>query len=56
MMGHREKLKGGDEHDLAGDPQHRWRKYMTRRAGVWKYWKNRINRRNRREIRMELRR
>ena len=56
MMGHREKLKGGDEHDLAGDPQHRWRKYITRRAGVWKYWKNRINRRNRREIRMELRR
>jgi hypothetical protein len=49
MMGHREKLKGGMEYDLAGHPEHRWRKYMVKRAGKWTYWKNKINRRNRKQ-------
>ncbi len=53
MMGHREFLKCGSEVDLAGHPQHRWRKYMTKRG--WHYWKNRINRRTRHEIKRELR-
>ena len=53
MMGHREKLKGGHEYDLAGHPQHRWRKYMPNNYGKWTYWKNRINRRNRKEARRQ---
>lgn len=41
------KLKGGDEYDLVS----KWRKrgLITRKAGGWKYIKNRINRRIRRE-------
>lgn len=55
MMGHREKLKTGPEHDLAGIPGHRWRDVLQSRAGYWWYWKNRINRRNRHTTKLELR-
>ena len=55
MMGHREELKTGSEHDLAGSPQHRWRKYMPNNHSKWSYWKNRINRRLRREAKQALR-
>lgn len=41
-MGHRDKLKGGDEWDLLF-----WRHCMGGRGGRWKKAKNQINRRNR---------
>lgn len=55
MMGHREELKGGYEHDCAGHPQHRWRKCLPKGHRKWSYVKNRINRRNRREGKKALR-
>lgn len=56
MMGHREKLKNGSEHDLAGHPQWRWRSHMSKRHKKWSYWKNQINRRLRRQAKQEVRR
>jgi hypothetical protein len=42
MMGHREKLKSGDEWDLLF-----WRPVLGGRGGRWKKAKNAINRRTR---------
>lgn len=41
------RLIGGDEYDLVS----KWRKKgtITRKAGVWKYIKNKINRRIRKQ-------
>jgi hypothetical protein len=55
MMGHREQLKSGWEWDLAGFPGRRWRdKMKARRPGLWRYWKNRINRRCRHEVKLVI--
>ena len=53
MMGHREKIKGGDEYDAFTN----WRRVLcyTRRPGVTKSIKAKFSRRVRRELKVELR-
>lgn len=52
-MGHREKIKGGDEQDVFSG----WRRVLcyTQRSGVTKAIKAKFNRRVRREQRVDLR-
>jgi len=52
MMGHREKLKSGDEWDVVSN----WRKVLcsTQRAGVCKSVKTKLNRRARKDARLNL--
>lgn len=51
MMGHREVLRSGEEHDVFS----RWRRYLRKRAGRFKRVKMKANRRIRRELRRQLR-
>lgn len=52
MMGHREKLKGGAEYELTS----KWRKrgYLNIRTGEWKKIKRKINKRNRKKIKIQI--
>ena len=45
MMGHKEKLKSGDEYDLFTP----WRKYLRFRSGVKRWIKRQFNKRIRKE-------
>lgn len=49
MMGHRYKAHGGYEHDCVGSPGHRWRDWMVKNPGCWRFVKNQMSRRIRRE-------
>lgn len=49
-MGHKEKLKGGDEYDTVT----KWRKVLDGKPGRWKKVKTKMNKRNRRGKRREL--
>lgn len=55
-MKRRLPLKGGDEYDVVVG-RGRWRKYLcwTQRPGACKWVKNKINRRERRDGRAEVR-
>jgi hypothetical protein len=46
MMGHRERLKSGDEYDALT----RWRKVLAFRAGARRLIKRKVNKRHRRDI------
>ena len=49
MMGHREKLKGGDEFDaLTG-----WRRFLHWKPGTRKHIKRKVNKRIRREAKLK---
>lgn len=51
-MGHREKLKGGEEWEITS----KWRKrgYLNVRPGDWKKVKRRLNKRNRKNEKLKL--
>ena len=53
MMGHKEKLKDGEENELTS----RWRKrgWLSRRTGEWKKIKRRINKRIRKINKLKIR-
>ncbi len=53
MMGHKEKLKSGDEYDLTS--KWRKRKWLPYHSGKWKTIKQRLSRRNRRDIKNQMR-
>jgi len=50
MMGHKEKLKGGDEYDaLTG-----WKKFLNWNSGVRKRIKRQFNKRIRQKVKKDL--
>lgn len=51
MMGHREKLKSGDEYDCVSIS---WRKVIIKRAGKMKAIKKKMSKRSRRTSKKEL--
>lgn len=51
MMGRRQVLCGGTELDLTS---RRYRRMVAKRAGRWRFWKRRMNRRWRRELKSDI--